>query len=101
MKSIKYNYSSAGNTKHINILMEKRSMHIYFQHLEMTGESDSVPLPVVLIISCLLSKRKCIAHNGFTTLTSIWSKMTDNKEVEGGHLHKKMILMLWLILVSA
>lgn len=74
--------------QHINTSTEKRSMPIYLQHLEMTSETESMPSPVVLIISCCLSNRKCILHNSFAILTSIWSKMTDNKETEAGHLHK-------------
>ena len=61
---------------------------MYLQHLEITGKSDSVPLPLVLIISYLLSKRKQILHKSLTTLTSVWNKMTDTKEVEARRSHK-------------
>jgi hypothetical protein len=61
--------------------VENIAMLICFQHLEITGESVLVPLLVVLVISCLLSKRKPILHNSFTALTSIWRKMTDKKPV--------------------
>lgn len=80
---------------------EEICAHLFFQHLEIIGKSDSVPLPVVLIISYLSSKRKRILHSSFTTLTSIGSKMTDAEEAEAGHLHPEVILMLWLVLTSA
>lgn len=36
-------------------------MHIYFQHLEIIDESNSVPFSVVLIISCFLKQKEMYA----------------------------------------